>query len=199
MRLQLQPTPRPQAPPRPTSGSGLRVAQPQGRAIRLARPLGTGSASPDTEAVGSASPDLYGRASPRPTPRSCDSPRPTSECGLRPVRPLRASSASHDPWFWAPPCPTPRPRAPPCLTPRARILTEAHDNHYGPEGVTQGQTSGVVQGAFTPQRNPSSRHVIPGNSHRPQRWTHGHCAVYSLYGADQHTGSPRRLPGWSET
>ena len=33
--------------------------------------------------------------------------------------------------------------------PRAWILTEAHDNHYGPEGVTQGQISRVIQGAFT--------------------------------------------------
>ena len=36
------------------------------------------------------------------------------------------------------------------ICPRAWILTEAHDNHYGPEGMTQDQTSGVVQGAFTP-------------------------------------------------
>ena len=57
-RLQLQPTPRcagsasPDlrgwAPPRLTSGGGL----------RLTRPLGAGSASPNTEVAGSASPDL---------------------------------------------------------------------------------------------------------------------------------------------
>ena len=56
-RLQLQPTPGAQAPPRPTSGSGL----------RLARPVRVGSALPDPEATGSASPDPWVCAPPRPT------------------------------------------------------------------------------------------------------------------------------------
>ena len=47
VRLQLHPTPRPQAPPRPTLGFVL----------CLARPEATGSASPDPEAAGFASPD----------------------------------------------------------------------------------------------------------------------------------------------
>ena len=39
----------------------------------------------------------------------------------------------------------------------SRQLTEARTaaNHYGPESTTQGQTSGIMQGAVTSQHDPS--------------------------------------------
>jgi len=48
------------------------------------------------------------------------------------------------------------------------FVASAAVNHYGPESTTQGQTSGIVQGAVMSQHDPSPRHVILGNSHRPQ-------------------------------
>ena len=74
---------------------------------------------------------------------------------------------------------------------------EAHAaaNHYDLEGVTQGQTSDIVQGAVTSQHDMSFQgtHITLS----------GGCVVTVLptpcTAADQHAGSPRRPPGRNGT
>ena len=72
-------------------------------------------------------PTLGARAPPRPTSRSGDPPHPTSRSG-------------------APPHPASGSGAPSRPTPHAWLLMEARTaaNHYGPESINQGQTSGIV-------------------------------------------------------